>query len=126
MARRKTSKRRRRRQPRRLQKGGKFISTLRRLKKLRPHQRNQAIQLANNKFIRDFVSGVKQLRNARLKPSMRTRLKRQAKNLRKFVNSKTSIGTKRKMLVQRGGFAPLLLAALPALGSILGGVISRV
>ena len=125
MARRKTTKRRRRK-PRRLQRGGKFISTLHRLKKLRPRQRNQAIQLANNKFIRDFVSGVKQLRNARLKPSMRTRLKRQAKNLRKFVNSKTSIGTKRKMLVQRGGFAPLLLAALPALGSILGGVISRV
>ena len=122
--RRRTKKRQRKR---RTQRGGKFNVILKRLRKLNPFQRRSAIQVANDKFIRHFVSQVKKLKRATgLQPSLRTKLKRHTKALRKLTNRRTSMKRKRKMLSQRGGFLPLLLAALPAIGSIAGGIISRV
>lgn len=104
----------------------KFSTILCRLKKLNPTQRHQAIEIANDKFIRDFTTQVKKLRCARgLRPSLQKKLKRHGKALRKLTNKKTSIKMKRKMLSQRGGFLPLILAALPAIGSIIGGIVSR-
>lgn len=104
----------------------KFGVTLARLKKLKAAQRRQAIQIANDKFIRDFIAQIKKLRNAKsLRATLKKRLRRHTKKLRKITNNKTSLKEKRKLLAQRGGFLPLLLAALPALGSIVGGVISR-
>lgn len=123
MAKRKTN-RRRRRAPKRKDK---FINLVRRLRQLKGPQRQQAMKMANNKFIRDLCARIKQLRKAKgLQPSLKRKLKRHSKALRKLANTKTAMKTKRKMLSQRGGFLPLLLAALPAVGSILGGVISRV
>lgn len=123
MAKRKTQRRGRRVSKRK----DKFIDLVRRLRKLKGPQRQQAMKVANDKFIRDFSARVKKLRKAKgLQPSLRKKLKRHSKALRKLTNVKTAIKTKRKMLTQRGGFLPLLLAALPAVGSIIGGVISRV
>ena len=123
--RRRPTKRRQRKRVK--QRGGKFYATLKRLKKLNPYQRRSAIEVANDKFIRHFAGQVKKLKRATgLQPSLRTKLKRHAKALRKLTNKKTSMKSKRKMLSQRGGFLPLLLAALPAIGSIAGGIISRV
>lgn len=110
----------------RKQHGGKFNATLSRLRKLSPTQRRQAMTIANDKFIRQLLSNVKKLRNANLHPSMSKKLKRHSTTLRKLVNDRTSLKAKRKVLSQRGGFLPLLLAALPAVGSIVGGLISRV
>lgn len=128
MAKRKVKRNRGRRRRRRRQSTNsgrnKFLATFKRLRKLRPHHRRQAIGLANNRFIQQFVSQVKKLRRAKLRPSLRKRLARQSKMLRSLTNSKTSVKKKRKML-QRGGFLPLLLAALPAIGSIAGGILSR-
>ena len=109
------------------QRGGKFNAILKRLRKLNPYQRRSAIEVANDKFIRHFVTQVKKLKRATgLQPSLKTKLKRHTKALRKLTNQRTSMKSKRKMLSQRGGFLPLLLAALPAIGSIAGGIISRV
>ena len=117
-------KRRRRKQNRCVDK---FNFALKRLKSLRPGQRRQAIEIANDKFIRHFIGKVKKLRRAcNLRPSIRARLKRNAQKLRQLTGKRGSLKSKRKMLTQRGGFLPLLLAALPAIGSIAGGIISRV
>jgi hypothetical protein len=85
------------------------------------------MSIANNKFIRDFSAQVKKLRTRKDIPTaIRKKLKRHSLRLRKLANKRTSVAAKRKILSQRGGFLPLLLAALPAVGSIIGGVISRV
>ena len=54
-------------------------------------------------------------------------MKKHRKHLQKLVHKNTSISTKRKMLSQRGGiaFLPLIMAALPAIGSLIGNAISR-
>ena len=112
---------------RRQKKSSKFNVTLQRLRKLKASQRRQAMTIANNKFIRDFTSAVKKLRRTNaLRPALRKKLKRHSKLLRKLTNKRTSLKVQRKVLSQRGGFLPLLLAALPAIGSIAGGIISRV
>ena len=104
----------------------KFNVTLKRLKSLRAGQRKQAIEIANDKFIRHFINKVKKLRRAsNLRPAIKARIKRNAQKLRKFTGKRCSLKSKRQMLTQRGGFLPLLLAALPAIGSIAGGIISR-
>ena len=129
MAKRKVKRRTatKRRRVRRRQKGSnKFGGTLLRLKKLKASQRRQAMEIANDKFIRDFTAQIKKLRTVnKLRPALRKKLKRHTKLLRKMTNNKTSLKVKRKMLAQRGGFLPLLLAALPAIGSIAGGILSR-
>lgn len=129
MAKRKVKRRTstKRRRVRRTQKRGtKFLHTLRRLKALNASQRQQAMGIANNKFIRDFSKAVKKLRSQKnMSPSLRKRLKKHTSELRKLAGNKTALNTKRQILSQRGGFLPLLLAALPAVGSIIGGVISR-
>ena len=103
-----------------------FRAVLKKVEKLTPSQRVQAMKIANNKFINELTRHVQKLQYAHVPPNMQRRLKRQARKLRKFTNRKTTVLTKRRMLThQRGGFLPLLLAALPALGSIVGGVISR-
>ena len=103
-----------------------FRVVLQKVMKLRPAQRIEAMKIANNKFITDFSRQVKKLQRTRVSRKLQKRLSRHSKKLRKFTNSKTPVKAKRRMLTQqRGGFLPLLLAALPALGSIVGGVLSR-
>ena len=121
-------KRRVRKQKRkRNSRANKFNITLKRLKSLSPNHRRQAVEIANDKFIRYFISQVKKLRRAKnLRPAIEARLRRNAQKLRQLTGKRGSLKSKRKMLTQTGGFLPLLLAALPALGSIAGGIISRV
>ena len=119
-----------RRRKSRKQVGGKFNATLKRLKKLKPFQRRSALSMANDKFIRHFSQQIKKLKRVTgLRPSLRTRIKQHAKELRKFTNDKTSMIGKRKMLTQRGGFVPLIFSLIPAIasvaGSVAGGLISR-
>ena len=125
--RRRAPTKRRRRAPSKKQScSAKFKRILHRLKTLKPCHRKQAISLANNRFIRDLCSEVKKLRTTQnVDPKLRNKLHQHAPELRKLANKTTSIKSKRKILTQSGGFLPLLLAALPAVGSILGGVISR-
>ena len=103
-----------------------FVNALRRLSKLRPTQRVEAMKLANNKFIQQFCSNVKKLRHAGVSSAHQKRMRRQSKNIRKLISAKTSYNMKRKMLTQRGGFLlplllpPLLSAGVGAITSALG------
>ena len=106
-------------------KSSKFSNTLVKLKKMKPADLCKALKMSNDAFIKQFCNHVKKLKYATVPPSIEKRMKRQGKKLRKFIHKKTSVKEKRKMLSQRGGFLPLLLAALPALGSVIGGVLSR-
>lgn len=107
-------------------KSSSFGTVFKKVMKLSPSQRIQAMKIANNKFINDLSRQVQQLRRVRVSPKMQKRLRRQAKNLRKFTNRKTSVLTKRRMLTQqRGGFLPLLMAALPLIGRAVGSLVRR-
>ena len=101
----------------------KFHIALTKLRKLNRAQQIQAMKMSNDAFIRQFSNHIKRLRHAPLSPAMKKRLQRQQKKLRKLVNARTSLQVKRKMLTQRGGFLPLLFAALPAIGSMVGSII---
>lgn len=58
--------------------------------------------------------------NHRVTPECYKSLKRYKKDLRKFTCSKASGCSKRKLVVQKGGFVPLLLS------SILSGIIGKI
>ena len=105
----------------------KFNYCIKQLQRLNAPERQRAIEVASDNFIREFWIHVKKLKRAHgLKQSLRRKLKRNRAALRKLTNKDVSLKCKRQMLAQRGGFLPLLLAALPAIGSIAGGIISRV
>ena len=105
----------------------KFCYVIKQLQRLDAPQQRQAIEIASDNFIRDFWIHVKKLKRAHgLKQSLKRKLKRNRVALRKLTNKNVSLKCKRQMLAQRGGFLPLLLAALPAIGSIAGGIISHV
>jgi len=104
----------------------KFNRAICRLRRMTPSQQIKALSSSNAPFLRSLCANVKKLKHAKLPSGISQRLRRNAKTIRKLIHRKTTMGSKRKILSQRGGIAPLLLAALPALGSILGGVISRV
>lgn len=104
-----------------------FSKALQHLKRMKRGSQSTALSSANSKFIHQFCNHVKKLKFAKVSPTLRKRLKRQRKHIHKLISSKTSMKSKRSMLSkQKGGFLPLLLAALPALGSIAGGLLSRV
>lgn len=65
--------------------------------------------------------------NIPLSPSQYKKLKKHKKLVRLLTNKKTAIRRKRQTLMkQSGGFLlPLLSAAIPILGNILGGIIRR-
>ena len=129
MARRKNTKRTLKRQKTVKKRGGKqnkksFANALRKLSALTPSQRVAAMKLANDKFIRQFCQHVKSLRYKPLSSKHRNQLRRQSKELRKMLSAKTSIKSKRKMLTQRGGILPLLLA--PLISTLAGSIIPAV
>ena len=105
-------------------KGNKFNLVMKRLKGMKLGQQRQALQMSNDVFIRQMCAQVKKLRHASLPGTLKKRMQRQKKNLRKFVLPRTSVRVKRKMLTQRGGLLPLLVAALPAVGAMVGNIIA--
>ena len=103
-----------------------FSKAIFNLKTLKAKDRRNAMSMANNRFIRQFCTEVKKLRNKKLSPKTFKNLKRHSKQIRKLIHSKTNMKSKRKMLSQRGGFLPFLLAALaPAVGSLVGSIFKR-
>ena len=98
---------------------------LQKLKRMKPHHQREALKMSNNAFIHQLCAQVKQMRNETFPHALTKRIQRQKKNLQKFVRVKTSTTAKRNMLTQRGGFLPLLIAALPAMGAMIGNIIGR-
>jgi len=108
----------------------KFCLTLRRLLKLKPSHRCEAMKLANNAFIRKMCTEIRKVRYMTLNIKKANAIARHGKVLRTLSNPKTSIPTKRKLLSQRGGFLPLLApiimaAAGPALGGLAGALANK-
>lgn len=109
------------------QRGGraaKFRSVIKQLKHLKAPQRVKAMKVANNKFIKHMCGEVRRLKYKPLPSPVQSRMKQNAKKIRKLINGKTSMLAKRRMLTQRGGFLPLLLGALAA--PIVGPLVGRV
>lgn len=102
----------------------KFFLALKRLKGMKSNQQREALKMSNNAFIRQMCAHVKKLRHASVPAKLKKRMLHQKKNLRKLILPTTSMQVKRKMLTQRGGFLPLIMAALPVLGSMVGNIIS--
>ena len=116
MARRKTSRKKRGRK--RVKKSCKssFATALKRLKKLKRHDRYRAMSIANDSFIRQFCSKVKKLKHAKVSPKTRKALQKHKKKLRKLLGKRTTVKQKRTMLSQRGGgidWLDILLTAIP-------------
>ena len=128
MARRRTKKRTKKRAKKRVYrkpvKESKLMVAFRKLRRMKPHHQREAIKMCNANFIRQLCTQVRKMRNKPLPPHIARRMKTQKKNLQKFIRVKTSTDTRRKMLSQRGGFLPLLLAALPAVGGLVGNIIA--
>ena len=126
----KTAKKRSRRGiKRRNRKGAKkscksqFSIALRRLKKLKSHQRHQAMSIANDGFIRQFCSKVRKLKHAKIPTKSRKALQKHKKKLQKLLRKQTTVSQQRAMLSQRGGakvnFLDVVVAALPFLAAAL-------
>ena len=108
-------------------KSTRMMVALQKLKRMNPSHQRQAIKLSNDAFIRTLCNDVKKMRTKPLPPALSRRMKKHRKHLQKLIHKNTSISTKRNMLSQRGGFAifPLIMAALPAIGSMIGNAIRR-
>lgn len=99
---------------------------LRYLKKVKKQRRSSVLKSAKKDLILcicDCANNI--LRgNVRLKERDRKALRRHKKSLRLLATQRTGLEKKRKFLVQKGGFLPLLLAPIiSAAGSLLGGLL---
>ena len=103
----------------------KFAKTIQQLKKLPQRNRLQAIQLANDSFIREFCNHVKRLKHSSLTPKQHRFIRAHKAKLRKLVNTRTSVQAKRRLLSQKGGFLGLLplvaSVAAPLIGKLFSG-----
>ena len=109
------------------QRGGaakRFKGIIKKLRRLKGPQRLRAMKSANNVFIQHMSREVRKLKHKRLPNSVAKRLQQNRQKIRKFVSSRTSVGTKRRMVSQRGGFLPAVLSAL--LPAMIGTVASMV
>ena len=107
------------------QSGTKFAKTIHQLKKLPQRNRLQALQLANDSFIREFCNHVKRLKHKSLTPKQLKFIRAHKAKLRKLVNTRTSVQAKRRLLSQKGGFLGLLplvaSVAAPLIGKLFSG-----
>lgn len=103
--------------------GQKHTAILRALCHLSNKQRVAILKKADPKLIRCICEcALNILRgNVALKHSYKRRLKRHASILRRLVDKNASWKNKKRLIVQRGGFLPLLLA--PILGTVLSRLI---
>ena len=103
---------------------------LQKLSRMKPHVQREAMKHANNAFIHSMCSHIRKLRTTPVSPKLRKRIQKHKKYLQKFLRKKTSMAVKRKMLSQRGGgiaaLVPIIISALPAIGSMIGNAIARV
>lgn len=92
---------------------------------LNDKQRKALLQTADSKLIRHICECALNvlIGNVPLQKSHKSRLRRHAKTLRKLAEPCVSLSKKKKIIVQRGGFLPALLA--PIIGTLLASIISK-
>lgn len=97
-----------------------FSRALIRLKKLRAPQQRQAMSMANNAFIRQFVNHVKKLKHKKLPLRTAKTFRKHRKQIRRLVNPRTSMLKRRALLTQRGGGMLFdFLKSLPVVGDAI-------
>ena len=95
----------------------KFKDAMLKLRRMSKKQQYEVAAGASNEFIKDLVSYMKKLRN---KPHLvknskhRKTLKKHRKQLRRLINSRVGVKSKRKILLMKGGFLPLLIPIIMA------------
>lgn len=89
------------------------------LKVAKPKLRNAIIKAADDDFIKALCECCMNVLNGNHKvtPALRKKLSKHRVALRVLSNRKNALRKKRKLLLQKGGFLPMLL------GSILSGVL---
>lgn len=101
----------------------KHIAILHALQHLNKEQREAVLRKADSRIIRCICEcALNVLRgNVPLKSCQRRKLRRHAPALRRLATNKGSWKSKKRFVVQSGGFLPLLLA--PILGTVLSNLI---
>ena len=116
MARRKTQRRRGRKQASHTN----FSRALLRLKKLKPSEQQQAMNMANASFIRQFCKLLRKLKHAKLSRKKKQTLQRYKKDLRQLTNAKTTLSKRRRILSQKGGgFIKSILSSIPVVKDVI-------
>ena len=96
-----------------------FANALRRLKSLKASEQRQAMNMANNSFIRQFCKKLKTMKHAKLPHKSKRVLQKYKKQLRQLMRAK-SMSKRRHILTQKGGgFLKDLLLAVPVVGNVL-------
>ena len=105
----------------RLRRNYKLLKLLKKSKKV---QRRKLLETANKDLILCLCDCANNILkgNVNLKPKETHRLKRHKATLRTLATSSKNVNKKRKLLIQKGGFLPMLLA--PIL-SVAGGLVSK-
>ena len=129
-----TGKNRRRKRQRRRKKNDssknnnknrRLLQAIHQLRSMRSNKdRYAAIQQSNNKFIKDFCTKIKTLRNKKLSPRQLQVVKRYRPSLQQLASAKVSLKHKRKTLAgQKGGFIGAILGSLviPAIAKAITG-----
>jgi len=98
---------------------------LRALYHLNAKQRTALLRVADAKLVRQICEcALNVLRgNVPLNKSQKNKLRKHATTLRSLVDRSGSLKRKKKIIVQRGGFLPALLA--PIIGTVLANLIAK-
>lgn len=106
----------------------KHLELLKLVQKAKPEHRKILIKTAEKSLILCLCECIDNILrgNVKLGPKKTKELASYAKVLRKIVDRKTNNNTKRKLLIQKGGFLPALLAPIIGLaGSLIGELITK-
>lgn len=103
----------------------KHTDILRALYYLNPEQRRALLKKADTQLVRYICECALNVLqgNIPLTKGHKSRLRKHAGVLRKLVKPTGTFATKKKIIVQQGGFLPVLLA--PLIGTILANLISK-
>lgn len=102
------------------------LQFLKSLKKAKKRQRSTILKSANKDLILCICDCAYNVLkgNVHLKPKDKKALRRHKRALRALAEKRVALKRKQKLLVQKGGFLPFLLAPiLSAAGGLLGGLI---
>lgn len=106
----------------------KHLELLKILKKANTKQRQALIQAADNSLILCICECIDNVLrgNVKLTAAKKQELAKYVTILRKIADRKTKVEAKRKLLVQKGGFLPALLAPVIGIaGSLIGDLLGN-
>lgn len=107
----------------RAKKHSNFTHAIQRLKSLKAGEQQQAMNMANNTFIRQFCKHLKKLKRVKLSHKKKRALRKHKKQLRQLMSARTPISKRRRILTQSGGgVLKSILSAIPIVGTVLNAI----